>query len=234
MGKPTILLVAGFGDGPSMFDSLFDTQLSEHFELYPVHLPGFAGTAKNLETSNIHELARFVNDVAVRNNATIIIAHSVASVIGGEAAAIKGSPMRTHIALEGNLTPQDAYFSGTAADYDTAQLFIDGFLTRIATMAENDQVLQRYHDVVAMSDPEALWELGLDARRFSNIHHPGDRLLQNVARLIYVYNPANCAQSSLAWLDKQEFEKVHIKNASHWPTIDKPLELSERLLPLLL
>ncbi len=46
---PTILLVAGFGDGAEMFERLADTPLADRFRLVSINLPGFAGTPR-LET----------------------------------------------------------------------------------------------------------------------------------------------------------------------------------------
>ena len=229
--KPTILLIAGFGDDGSMFKNLLKTPLAQAYDLQPLNLPGFGAPALTSATT-LQALARFVADKAKTTGAKVIIAHSAASIIASLAAQPVDSPLETIFSLEGNITPEDAYFSGKAANFDDPEAFRDWFLPRLARKGETDPIVRRYRDVVIKADPRALWELGCDARKFSDAHVPGQVLMAS-ADVTYFHNPDNCPETTLAWLATHPLEKVILEGASHWPSIDQPALLSEKILAVL-
>jgi len=174
-------------------------------------------------------LGQWVCDQAIKQEATAIIAHSVASIIASFAARSDGSPLEHIISLEGNLTAKDAYFSGRAAEFDDPKAFRDWFLPRLTENAKDDPILARYANEVTKADPKALWELGNDAHAFSSVGHPGE-FLNASARVTYVVNPDNCAEESMAWLSTSGISTTELPGASHWPTIDQPEILAAGIL----
>ncbi len=225
--RPTLLLIAGFGDNASLFDGLLATELAEAFHLIPLDLPGF-GRPADLGETTLASLAQVVVEAARATGARGIIAHSVASIVASLAARQPHCPLETIVSLEGNLTAQDAYFSGTAADYPDAMTFREAFLQRLDKMAATAPEIARYRAQVAQADPRALWELGCDARRFSTNHHPGEVLL-SAAEAVYLYNPANCPDTSLAWLERAPLPRLILDNASHWKSVTQPVVLGGKL-----
>ncbi len=230
--KPVLILLAGFGDGGEMFAPLKDTVLAQRFRLLPLDLPGFAGAPALPGPTSLEALAEVVHEVAVREDARTLVAHSVASIIASLAAGRADCPVETIVSLEGNLTAEDAYFSGTAADYDDAETFKTAFLARLDEMAEAQPVVRRYAETVQQAAPRALWELGCDARRFSETHIPGE-VLRRAAEAIYVYNPDNCAPASLDWLARSGMKAIILEGASHWPSVDQPELLAAKMLDVL-
>ena len=228
--RPVMLLIAGFGDDASMFADLFDTPLEDAYELLPLDLPGFGDQSLEPPTT-LKALAEFVTSKAKEVNAKIIVAHSVASIIASLAAKEPGSPLTTILSLEGNLTPEDAYFSGTAADYDDPDTFRTAFLERLEEMSRSNPMIARYRGIVTQADPVALWQLGTDARRFSEQHVPGEVLL-SAADVTYFYNPDNCPQSSVEWLSRHPMRQVKLDGASHWASVDQPELLAEKILSI--
>ena len=215
-----------------MFAPLQDTALAQHYRLRPLDLPGFAGRPALPGPTTLEALAEVMHEIAVREDARTLVAHSVASIIASLAAGRSDSPVETIVSLEGNLTAEDAYFSGTAADYDDAESLKTAFLARLEEMAETQPVVRRYAETVQHADPRALWELGCDARRFSKTHIPGD-VLSRAAEAIYLYNPNNCATASLAWLARSGMKAVVLEGASHWPSVDQPELLAAKMLEVL-
>ncbi|UTW56129.1 alpha/beta fold hydrolase [Kordiimonas sp. SCSIO 12610] len=238
--KPTLLMIAGFGDNVSMFENLTNTPLADEYNLIMLDLPGFGShklsshelSIPALEETSLISLAEFVSEQTERYDATAILAHSVASVIASLAASMRGTNIHTLLSLEGNLTAEDAYFSGMAADYDDAATFFDAFQNKLAKMAETDPIIARYRAEVARADVNALWELGCNAKAFTHYNHPGELLMQ-AAHAVYIYNPDNCAPSSLRWLQASSMERYILAGASHWPSIDRPNDLSQIILTAL-
>lgn len=227
-----MLCIAGFGDTGSMFVPLLGTPLADHVHISPFDLPGFGAPPLEGAETTLQALANWVNDQARETGARIILAHSVASIIASLAAQQAGSPIEIILSLEGNLTADDAYFSGTAADYDTPAAFRTAFLARLDTMATGERVIARYRSIVEAADPLALWQLGRDARQFSREHVPGDVLMPST-KAVYLYNSDNVSPASLDWLADKDLPRIVLKGASHWPSIDKPALLSEKLIEAL-
>lgn len=225
--RPAILLIAGFGDNSGMFSGLLDTHLARTYRLLPVDLPGFGAPPLEAETT-LNALAEFVADKAGETAAEVIVAHSVASIIASLAAMQPGCPITTIISLEGNITAEDAYFSGTAADYDSPQAFRTAFLERLDEMAATEPIIARYREVVSHADPLALWQLGTDARRFSSDHVPGE-ILAAAADVTYLYNPRNCPETTLRWLADNPMKRTVLESATHWASVDQPAMLADAI-----
>ena len=151
-------------------------------------------------------LGEFVDEKARAVGASGILAHSVASIIATLAAQRQGSPVTTIISLEGNLAPEDAYFSGTAAQYQNPEDFRAAFLARLGEMAKGQPEVARYKAQVETADPQALWELGCDANAYSESNVPGDAL-NKAAQAVYIYNPENISPSARQWLQKNAFNR---------------------------
>lgn len=222
-----IVMIAGFGDNSSMFDGLAATKLAREYTLIPFNLPGFGAPPLEGDTT-IDALAEVLAAEARRTGAKIVLAHSVASIIASIALG-KDSPLEMILSMEGNITIEDAYFSGTAADYDDPATFHTAFLTRMAEKAKASPIFARYHDNVAKADQRALWHLGRDARRFSETRHPGEVLIAS-GRVSYFYDDPNCPQSTLDWLRSHDIDARRLAGASHWPSIDVPDLLSAECL----
>ncbi len=212
-------MIAGFGDNSSMFDGLGATALARDYDLIPFDMPGFDAPPLTGETT-LQALAQVVAEKAQQTGAKIVLAHSVASIIGSLALGKEG-PLDTILSVEGNITAEDAYFSGTAADYDDPSAFHAAFLERLDQKAHASSVFARYRDNVAKADTRALWQLGCDARRFSQTRHPGEVLVA-AGKVSYLYDLPNCPESTLDWLHSHPIDKRLLSGASHWPSVDAP------------
>ncbi len=227
--KKGMICIAGFGDNASMFDTLPATKLSEEFRILPLNLPGF-GAGPALAKTSLQALAEFVLAQAKRSDCRAVMAHSVASIIATLAAERSDGFVDEIVSLEGNLTAADAYFSGTAANFDNAHEFRRGFLARLAEMAKGgDPILGRYRRIFETSDPTAAWQLGCDAYAFSGANVPGERLLAS-AHVHYLHNPDNCPKETRDWLADSPMKRTVLAGASHWPTIDRPDDVAAAIL----
>jgi len=220
---PAIVCIAGFGDNAQMFDALLSTDVASRIRFIPLDLPGFGSPA--LDKTSLDTLAEYVLEFCREESARSLMAHSVASIIASLAAKKSEGDIQRIISLEGNLTADDAYFSGTAADFDDADEFKAAFLKRLMDLGD-DPIIVAYRKRVAQADPHPLWELGCDARQFSKNRSPGETLIRS-ADVLYLYNPKNCPDTSNNWLETSAVGKVVLDGASHWPTVDQPKTVAD-------
>lgn len=230
---PRILCVAGFGDDSTMFEPLVGSELAANYELVTFDLPGFGSEPPLLgRFATLSNLGRVVRDVAVAEEASIVLAHSVASIIVSMAARLPGSCIRRIVSLEGNLTADDAYYSGQAIEYEHPDEFHEGFLCLLDDRSGRDPLVARYRSRVARAQPHALWTLGREAVAFSAQVVPGEVLMES-AEAHYLYNPANCPESSVAWLRESGMSATELPGTSHWATVDAPALVSRAVLRVL-
>ena len=230
--RPPIVMIAGFGDGAEMFDNLRATPLAARYRLTALDLPGFGGTAPLPDGTNLAALSGFLHARAVAEDARIVLAHSASSIIASLAAALPGSPLETIVALEGNITADDAYYSGKAAGFSDATAFKEALLRGLEETSRDRPIFSRYVRMVRLADANALWQLGQDVHRFSLEQAPG-LLLARCRTVHYVYNPENCPEATLKWLQGSPLNLIRIDGASHWPSVDRPDALSRLVLEAL-
>lgn len=229
-----IVLVSGFGDNGSQYEGLGKTVLVEDYKLIAVDLPGSGNAESESQPLDLDRAAQLVAAVVVEHDARIVIGHSLGSIVASLAARRTTPQVHTVISIEGNLTPEDAYFSGSAAQFATPEQFRIEFLARLDELAEESDVVRRYRNEVAGADARCLWELGRDAYRFSSTRSPGDLLLTAAPRVHYIYNPANTPAETIEWLaDHQELARSQFPGASHWVMVDQPQQLARRILTIL-
>ncbi len=220
-GEP-IVLVAGFADHGGMFELLGSTALGRRFALHAIDLPGMGGSTPLDQPLTLDRAAALVADVVRQTSARTIIAHSVGSIVASLAAGTPDSSIDTVVSIEGNLTPADAYFSGSAAQYESPDMFHAAFLSRLSERAVDDEVIRRYRDQVAIADPTSIWEMGSDTHHFSIEHSPGEVLARCAKHVHYFYNPDNTPEDSIQWLREHQLATTILDGTSHWPTVDQP------------
>ena len=230
---PPVVCVAGFADHGGMFEPLGPTALGRRFSLVGVDLPGTGQSPPMEGALALQAAAQVVADVVTAERASILVGHSVGSIVASLAALRPASPVDTVVSIEGNLTAADAYFSGSAAGYGNASAFHLAFLERLDRMANGDPTLRRYRDQVAAADPQSIWELGCDTYAWSRTNHPGEVLLAAAENVRYLYNPANMPPESVEWLHVQPVNTVRLDGASHWKMVDQTDLMASKLLEAL-
>ncbi len=232
MGE-AIVLVAGFADHGGMFELLGSTELGRRFALHAVDLPGTGSSTTLDQPLTLDRAAALVADVVSQTSAQTIVGHSVGSIVASLAADTPGSSIDTVISIEGNLTPADAYFSGSAAQYESPDTFHAAFLARLAERAADDEVVRRYRDQAAIADPTSIWEMGSDTHRFSHEQSAGELLARCAKRVHYLYNPDNTPDDSIQWLRDHDLAATILEGTTHWPTVDQPDLVATKILDCL-
>jgi len=224
-GRPLVFIHA-FADCGLAFTPLFATPLAKSFRLVVADLAGFGASPRRDDVLTISQHAEAIATLArsLSPSGPIgLVGHSVGSMIAVEVASRLGDLFGGLFSIEGNMTAEDAYFSGRAADFDDPDLFKQSFLDEIWRMAQARQILRRYYATAVFADSIAMWELGRDARRASNADAPG-QAYRRVRRSLYYWSPANTTATTRAWIAKNDLVQRQFSDASHWPMIDRPVD----------
>jgi len=220
----TLILLHAFADSGSAFTPLFDTELASRFRMVVADLAGFGASPPR---PGLHTIARHAAAVAELVSSSPgqgpvgLVAHSVASMIAVEAAPRLGARFAGLFSIEGNLTAEDAYFSGRAADFNDPLTFKQRFLDDIWTMAQEQLPLRRYFASAVLADPTAMWELGRDALRRSVDDQPG-LAYRRVHPSLYYWSQASTVESTRRWIVRSGIAQRQFTEGGHWPMVDKP------------
>ena len=218
----TLLFIHALADCGLAFTPLFDTPLAESFRLIAVDLPGFGASPRRDDVLTIEQHAGTV--VALARSMSLsgpigLVGHSVGSMIAVEAASRLSERFGGLFSIEGNLTAEDAYFSGRAADFGDPHAFKHRFLDDLWSMTQTQPILRRFHGTATLADPVAMWNLGRDARRLSSGDTPGQAYLR-VRPSVYYWSPHNTAASTREWIARSGIAQRQF-DGSHWPMVDQ-------------
>ncbi len=224
-GAPKLICLHGFADSGHMYAPLAATILVEQFELVAVDLPGFGVSPRNPSVNSIDEFAQAIASVASSlspGKSVGLVGHSVASAIAVATVEKLDTEPLGIFSIEGNLTEADAYFSGKAADWDSANGFKEAFSGEIWRASGANSDLRRYFGGVIMADADAMWKLGKDARRISIDDDVGKAYNALNVPTLYYWNIETTTSTTREFIERNSLVNRQYEVASHWPTVASP------------
>lgn len=229
---PVVVCLHAFADHGAAFVPLFETALATRYRLLAVDLPGFGASPRQDGVGTIEAhgrvLAQLVEALAP-GRPIGLVAHSVASCIAVNLAQRLADRLTGLFSIEGNLTADDAYFTGRAANYDDPVQFKTAFLDEIWAMARDNSIMRRYWAAAFMSDSRAMWELGRDAKRISVGDMPGREYQAVRAPTFYYWSPENTSATTRAWIAATNIANRQFTGAGHWPMVERPEQTAEEI-----
>lgn len=209
-----VLCVPAFADGASSWRPLLDHVPAEVADLSAAEPPTVAGHAAAL--------------AGLVTNPVILIGHSLGSAIAVETAHLLGPRCRGLLSIEGNLTPEDAYFSGQAADFDDPVDFKQALLTRIGQLVAAGQVPSTYVESLAATDERRMWTLGRDARD----RDFGSRYRSLACPTLYLWSATSTPRATAEYLAQHRIPARRLSVEHHWPWLTAPAVVAEALAEL--
>jgi pimeloyl-ACP methyl ester carboxylesterase len=193
------LCVPGFADGAGSWQPLLELVDAEVADLSTAEPATISGHAELL--------------VSLVTEPVIFIAHSIGSPIAVEAAHQLGPRCLGLLSIEGNLTPEDAYFTGTAADYDNPEDFKRAHLARTKKLLAVGQAPESYAEAVATADASRMWTLGRDARA----HDFGSRYRSLTCPTLYLWSASTTPPTTVDYLARHQIPARQLEANHHWP-----------------
>lgn len=232
LAAPCLVTVHAFSSNGTDFLPLFDTPLAQDYRLVAVDLPGFGASPGQTQCRTIAEHAAALADLAMSlsNSSKLgFVAHSVGSMIAVQAISVLKDKIFGLFSIEGNLTADDAYFSGKAADFSDAIAFKRYFLEHLWTMGNNNPIFRSFYANASIADAEAMWRLGCDVRRLSIDDAPGLIYLSIPAPSRYYWNVENVPLRTVDWIKSAAVPNLTFTGASHWPMIEIPADTAKAI-----
>jgi len=222
---PTLMLLAGFPDNGYLFEPLFSHELAKRYRLVAIDLWGFGASPRRDDAGTVADHARALTALItsyVPERPIGLVGHSIAAAIWVQAAAALGDRVGGLFSIEGNLTPDDAFFTGKAADYGDPHDFKRNFLEQVWELGLSSNTMRRYYAGATVADAVAMWNLGRDAKRISVGNEPGQSYKEMAQPSLYFWSKESTPEATRAWIERSGIANQLYTGAGHWPTIDQP------------
>jgi len=227
---PALWMFHGFADSSLAFSELLHSEVAARFGLFAPDLPGFGVSPPDAACSSVDAYTdlfeTLINDVTP-DRPIGLIGHSVGAVIAVALAERLRDRTLGLMSIEGNLTPADAYFSGSAADYDLAAEFKQVFTDAIWRRANEDtdaRTYRRYYASVLQADADTMWRFGSDVRQISDAGAVGEAYLTLACPSLYYWAPATTPEETQKFIAAHDLANRRYADTGHWPMISDPLE----------
>ncbi len=223
-GLPLLFLHA-FGDSGHCYEKLLTSSLLEHYRLIAVDLWGFGSSPRRPEVRTVTDYSGALKTLLhgiCSNQPAGLIGHSIAGSMAVEIAARAGGLVRGVFSIEGNLTPDDAMFTGKAADFDDPDTFKKSFLDDIWELGKDSDELRHYYSAARLANPRSMWNLGRDAKQISANNKLGEAFQKLSVPKIYYWSKSSTPQNTQDWIQHSAIPNEMYTDAGHWPMISKP------------
>ncbi len=222
----------GFADSGLAFSPLHDTEIVKYAQIFTPDLPGFGASPKKSHASTIEAYVETLIDLVreiTPDRDVGFVGHSVGSVLATEAAHKLQNQCTGVVSIEGNLTAEDAYFSGQAVNFEAASEFKKMFTDTIWGRGAEDGIFRAYFSGLKQADETAMWLFGKDVKKYSAHDHPGKRVLALECPFSYLWCAENTPPTSQKFLRENNVENVELTGTSHWPMIDASGQVAQHL-----
>lgn len=232
MDAPTLLFIPAFGDSGVCYGEVFETDLARRYRLIAVDLWGFGASPTRDDVKTFHEFCRALGRLALKlttDGPIGLIGHSIAGSMAVEVAHDLGVKVAGVFSIEGNLTPDDAMFTGRANSFDDPLAFKASFLDDIWSLGQESEALRHYYAGARMGDPGTMWSLGRDAGRVSEENRLGHSFLKLAQPALYYWSKESTPNQTQQWLRTAGISNENYADAGHWPMVEQPEETAARI-----
>ncbi len=221
----TLFFIHAFGDSGRCYESVVSQPCLQRYRLIVVDLWGFGASPRRTDVRTVGDYSSALERVIVetcRNQTVGLIGHSIAGSMAVQIGARNEELVSGVFSIEGNLTADDAMFTGRAANFDNAHAFKEKFLAEVWEMGKDSDELRHYYAGSRIADEQAMWHLGRDAKEVSAQDVLGDAFRALPVPKLYYWSPVTTPENTQRWIRQAGIPNQTYVGAGHWPMVSKP------------
>jgi len=231
-----ILFIHGLGDAGSSFAPLFETAPLEDLTLAALDMPGCGESGRPPDFSySMGDQADLVYRWIEQSDyeKILLAGHSMGGIIGLFAA--ERLPMERiagFINIEGNLGPEDCFFSGLIASWTEETFEKEGFFSileklRGGTPHDPEKVMQKYTANFAKASPRAIFRSSVSLMQESAQGDLKKRFSALPCPKAFISGERSLTPSLAGWLEKNRILHLTVPQSGHFMMIEQPENFCE-------
>lgn len=229
--QPAVVCIHGLGDTESSFEPLFKEESLKDLTIATVDMPGCGRSTRPHDFSySMKDQAELVlHWVRELDSERIILAgHSMGGVIGLYAAeSLPPERASGFISVEGNLGPEDCFFSGRIASYSEEEFVDKGFYTvarmlRLGAAGEPQTVMEKYVLNFSRALPLALHRSSVSLVEESRDGRLKERFLDLPMAKGFISGERSLCPSTAEYLAENEILHFKVLDSGHFMMLERP------------
>lgn len=229
---PLLMFFPAFGDSGLCYSDVFSTDLSASYHLIAVDLWGFGASPARTDVRTLEEFSSELENLVLKfwsGQPIGLIGHSISGPMATNVAHRLGNRVSGVFSIEGNLTPDDAMFTGKANNFDDPISFKNSFLDEIWNLGQQTEAFRHYYAGARMGDPETMWYLGRDAGRASLGNKLGESFRNLSQPSLYYWSKQSTPKMTQQWIKQSGIQNEIYCSAGHWPMVEQPIATAQRI-----
>ncbi|WP_109300001.1 alpha/beta fold hydrolase [Aquimarina sp. AU474] len=222
--RQSIWFLHGFADSGLAYKEVFDSKISNEFNLYVVDLPGYGVSPINNEYLSIKEQADLLSGIIEKetyNNGKVnIVAHSIGALIGTWICKLQSEKINYFFNIEGNLTEADSYLSSKPLNFETAKDFIQSFEKEIFKNAIQEERYRRYYSSLRFANPKGMRNWGITSQEHIKNNKCGFEFKNLNCNKIYIWGDVDTPKETQEFLKEQNIPNMLYKGIGHWHMVE--------------
>jgi pimeloyl-ACP methyl ester carboxylesterase len=227
---PAIVCLPGFVDGVESWQPLL-AALLDRYDTGLIELPALSRPGRLPVAATVTGIAGLTAAAIQRvwDTPVILVGHSLGSAVAVRAANLLGARCRAVVSIEGNLTADDAYFTGQAAGHDDPAGYQRTLLAQIEQLQTGGQAPASFAAALRSADAATIWALGRDVARESNDDRFGHELRRLTHPRLYLWSAATTSPASQAFLHAHAIPQRQLGVGHHWPWLVDPAAVAAQI-----
>ena len=222
---PPLVFFPAFCDNGHCYKDVFSSALSERYHLIAVDLWGFGASPGRADIRTVSDFSRALERLVLglwSDKPIGLIGHSIAGSMAVEVASRLERKISGVFSIEGNLTSDDAMFTGKANNFDDPEAYKASFLNEVWEMGHASEALRHFYSGARLGDPQVMWHLGCDASRISVDNKLGEAFKQLSTPALYYWSKSSTPTATQDWIAQSGIRNLVYDDAGHWPMVEQP------------
>lgn len=211
-----------FGDSALSYRHAFDSVLAESARVFVYDPPGHGASPPRLGGLTIDKCVRIWCRLIAQFSAsrpTVLVGHSMAGIIATRVALRLQPQPALVVGVEANLTREDAYFSGRAAQFDKPAAFCASLRSQLHGLARRDECARYFISSLEFADAFTLWTLG---RSVAAQRDPGAAFRGLRCPKIHYWDAQGAARHTREYIAHYRLPDRRLDGSGHSPMTRSP------------
>lgn len=227
--RQSIWFLHGFADSGLAYKEVFESSLSEEFNIYVIDLPGFGVSPINSEYISIKDqsnlISQIIKEETLYQASVNIVAHSLGALIGTWVCQNLKDKINYYFNIEGNLTEADSYFSSKPLKFKSAKAFVESFKKEVFEMAKLEERYKRYYSSLRFAEPEGMKNWSLTSQEYIKGNKCGIEFKELSCKKVYIWGDMDTPKETQKFIYENEIPNHLYKGIGHWHMVENSEQL---------